>query len=69
MTRGKSTIYMSTCPTQLKVDRGGRLVDKKHPTGLRGLLMKNFLIDMMMAVKQSPSSIFLEKYLSKSAPH
>ena len=24
----------STCPTQLKVDRGGRLVDKKHPTGL-----------------------------------
>ena len=34
--------------------------ESPHRTELRGLLMKNFLIDMLMAVKQSPSSIFLE---------
>ena len=31
--------------------------------------MKNLLIDMMMAVKQSPSSIFLEKYIYQSQRH
>ena len=33
--RRRMTWGSSTCPTQLKVDRGGRLVDKKHSTGLR----------------------------------